>query len=100
MEELIELVLSVKEKTINWNANCKKRFYLDEVTLPVELTRVVNRIKSLLDEHLITAKGGVDYKNEETLEAFTDVKIITLEQDSFGPLIKGIVINRGVIAYG
>lgn len=110
MDELIELIKQLKTATANWNAKCKRRFYFHSVTLPGDkfnyqrygdgLVGVVNRADLLIDRLLITEKGQSNLFNQELLEKEAGIKVVVLEQDSFGPVRQGIVIGYGVLCYG
>lgn len=95
MEELIQIVLKLKEATKQWNVTCKRRFYFSNVTLPRELYPLIDRLDTLIDNLLID-----NYQNESRLTKETGVRFITLERDCFGPLRKGIAIGHGMVCYG
>lgn len=59
-----------------------------------------DQIQYYCDKLLITDKGQAHFDNESFLTKHFHWKFKVLEQDSFGPLKKGIMTEKGIIAYG
>jgi hypothetical protein len=88
MQKLIKLLLKLE----NDNSIVSCDYLQNEIP-------IINKIRNLANELLITNRGQCNYKNMSILENY-NFNIFPIEVDSFGWLIAGINTNKGVIIYG
>jgi hypothetical protein len=88
MEQLITLIKEIESSEIE-----PQRFLTEEHHL------VVTKIRSLLNDLMITEDGDLDYDNERALMS-SGWNIYPLEYDRYGWLLGALITTKGDIVFG